>query len=440
MIPQFTLHNSLVNLAASLRDGSLDVFDYLDQLEAFFKEREPDVLAFVPENGRFSRLRTQALALLKQYPDVNGRPPLFCVPIGVKDIFHVDGFTTRAGSKLPPELFQGREADSVTALRNAGALILGKTITTEFAYFGAGATRNPHNAEHTPGGSSSGSAAAVGAGMAALTLGTQTIGSVNRPAAFCGAVGYKPSYDRIPKTGVLPLSPSVDHVGLFAQTAVSAQTAAQLMVNYWQSASPSPTLTVGVPEGRYLEYADEEALTHFRATCAQLEAAGVTVKPIAAMPDFDAIAARHAYLVDAEMATIHAEWFAIHPDLYQVKTAEHYKMGKDAEAEQVGAAINGRFQLRSHLTDLMKEHGISLWLSPSAPGPAPHGLDSTGSPIMNLPWSYAGLPTITLPSGFAANGLPLGLQLTGGWYADEALFANAIAIEEKLGLATPNPY
>jgi len=435
MIPQFSLHHSLPDLAASLRDGSLDVFDYLDQLEAFFEEREPDVLAFVPENGRFSRLRTQALALLKQYPDVNDRPPLFCIPIGVKDIFHVDGFVTRAGSELPSELFQGREADSVTALRNAGALILGKTITTEFAYFGAGATRNPYNAEHTPGGSSSGSAAAVGAGMAALTLGTQTIGSVNRPAAFCGTVGYKPSYDRIPKTGVLPLSPSLDHVGVFAETAVSAQTAAQLMVKYWKPASPSSTLTVGVPEG-YLEYTDEEALTHFRTTCAQLEAAGVTIKPIAAMPDFDAIAARHAYLVDAEMATIHADWFAIHPDLYQVKTAEHIRSGENAEAEKVAAAINGRFQLRSHLTSLMNEHGISLWLSPSAPGPAPHGLDSTGSPIMNLPWSYAGLPTITLPGGFAANGLPLGLQLTGGWYADEALFAAAITIEEKLTVAT----
>lgn len=445
MIPQFPLHRSLPDLATGLRDGSLDVFDYLDQLEPFFDEREPDVLAFVPENGRlrsnrFLRLRTQALALLKQYPNPANRPPLFCVPVGVKDIFHVDGFVTRAGSNLPADLFQGAEAASVTALKNAGALILGKTITTEFAYFGAGETRNPYNREHTPGGSSSGSAAAVGAGMAALTLGTQTIGSINRPAAFCGAVGYKPSYGRIAKTGVLPLSASTDHVGLFAKTAVSAQFAAQLMVNYWQPTSPSPALTVGVPEGRYLEHADDESLAHFRATCAKLQAAGVTVKPIAAMPDFDTIAARHAYLVDAEMATIHADWFAIYPDLYQPKTAEHIQMGENAEVKKVGAAINGRFQLRTHLTDLMAQHGITLWLSPSAVGPAPHGLDGTGSPIMNLPWSYAGLPTITLPSGFAANGLPLGLQLAGGWYADEALFTDAIVIEDQLGLATPTPY
>ncbi len=169
----------------------------LDRVEALFAEREPEVRAFLPEEGRFDRLRREAAALEARWPDPERRPPLFGVLAGVKDIFHVDGFETGGGSRLPPEVLRGPEAASVTTLRAAGALILGKAVSTEFAYFAPGPTRNPWNPEHTPGGSSSGSAAAVGAGLAPLALGTQTIGSIIRPAAFCGAVGYKPSYERI---------------------------------------------------------------------------------------------------------------------------------------------------------------------------------------------------------------------------------------------------
>ncbi len=141
------------------------------------------------------------------------RPPLFGIPIGIKDIFHVNGFSTHAGSRLPPKQLMGEEAKCVSDLKKAGALILGKTVTTEFAYFEPGPTMNPHNPNHTPGGSSSGSAAAVAAGLCPLALGSQTIGSIIRPASFCGVVGYKPSYDRISRDGVIPVSPSLDHIG-----------------------------------------------------------------------------------------------------------------------------------------------------------------------------------------------------------------------------------
>jgi Asp-tRNA(Asn)/Glu-tRNA(Gln) amidotransferase A subunit family amidase len=137
-----------------------ELLDYLDRFEEHFNAREPEVLAFLPEEGRFDRLRREARALLDRYPRPAARPALFGVPVGVKDIFHVEGFITRAGSRLPPELFQGAEAESVTLLKNAGALITGKTASTEFAYFAPGPTRNPHNLDHTPGGSSSGSAGA----------------------------------------------------------------------------------------------------------------------------------------------------------------------------------------------------------------------------------------------------------------------------------------
>ncbi|MEK7328196.1 MAG: amidase, partial [Chloroflexota bacterium] len=209
---------NLVELASALRTGELLITNYLDHLKDQFDLRESSILAFVPEEGRFGRLYREAEELLRRYPQPETRPPLFGIPVGIKDIFHVAGFATRAGSKLPPELLQGLEAESITALKKAGALIMGKTVTTEFAYFGPGPTRNPHNPDHTPGGSSSGSAAAVAAGMCQLALGTQTIGSIVRPASFCGVVGYKPTYDRVSRAGVIPLSPSLDHIGPFART------------------------------------------------------------------------------------------------------------------------------------------------------------------------------------------------------------------------------
>ena len=170
----------LLSLANSLRSGELSFDEYLGQLEVQFSLWESEVKAFLPEVGRFDRLRRQALGLMERYPHPINRPPLFGLPLGVKDIFHVDGFTTRAGSKIPPEELKGREAQSVTRLKEAGALIAGKSVTTEFAYFAPGPTHNPHNLDHTPGGSSSGSAAAVAAGLCPIALGTQTIGSIIR--------------------------------------------------------------------------------------------------------------------------------------------------------------------------------------------------------------------------------------------------------------------
>ena len=164
---------------------------YFEQLEVNFDARESDLRAFLPEEHRFSRLRDEYRALEKRYPDPEARPPLFGLPVGVKDIFHADGFETHAGSKLPADRLAGEQASSVTLLKDAGALVLGKTVTTEFAYFAPGPTRNPYNTDHTPGGSSSGSAAGVAAGLAPIAFGTQTVGSINRPAAFCGVVGFQ---------------------------------------------------------------------------------------------------------------------------------------------------------------------------------------------------------------------------------------------------------
>jgi len=426
------LNLSLAALINRLQSGELPLLDYLDELEAHFVAREPEVLAFVPEDGRFARLRRAAQALLQTYPDPANRPPLFGAPVGVKDIFHVDGFPTRGGSQLPPEALGGDEADCVTAVRRAGALILGKTVTTEFAYFAPGPTRNPHNPAHTPGGSSSGSAAAVAARLCPLAFGTQTIGSVNRPASFCGVFGYKPSYGRISKAGVIPLSGSLDHVGFFTRQTAGAEIAAGLLCQHWQTVAAERRPVLGIPAGPYLENASSEMLAHYRAICDQLAAAGFALKPIPVMRDFEEIRARHNLIVAAEAARVHADWFARFGDRYHAKTAELIQRGQSVTDAELAAAVGGRPLLRQQFTALMDAYGLDAWITPAAPGPAPKGLDSTGDPVMNLPWTHAGLPAVTLPSGFAANGLPLGVQLVGRWYGDEALLGWAAEVDIKL--------
>ena len=424
---------SVTKLVNSLTTGELDLFDYLDQLEAHFVAREPEVLAFVAEEGdHFQRLRQDAKQLLAMYPDPDKRPSLFGVPIAVKDIFHVDGFTTQAGSKLPAHILQGEEAPCVTALREAGALILGKAVTTEFAYFGPGPTRNPHNAEHTPGGSSSGSAAAVGANLVPFAFGTQTIGSVNRPAAFCGVVGYKPSYNRISKKNVLPLSESLDHVGGFTVDVTSMELVAGQLCQHWQWVVAERKPVLGIPEGPYLDRASDEGRKHFRRIARQLHDAGFAVKSVHMMADFDKIYDRHNLIVAAEAAQFHKAWYEEYQALYHPKTAELIERGLKVSDKKLDNAIAGREKLRHQISKAMEQNGIDLWLSPPAPGAAPQGLDSTGDPVMNLPWTHAGLPTLTLPAGNNEAGLPLGLQLTGRWYGDEAMLSFAHQIEDLL--------
>ena len=426
------LPTSLLALSAALRSGQLPLMRFIDLLEARFERREPEVLAFIPEPGRFARLRQEAQALLAQYPDAGQRPLLFGVPVGIKDIFHVAGFSTRAGSSLPEAELQGSEAPSVTALRDAGALILGKSVTTEFAYFAPGPTRNPHNPGHTPGGSSSGSAAAVGAGLCYLALGTQTIGSVNRPASFCGVAGYKPSYNRISKEGVIPVSEAADHVGVFTPRVADVAPVAALLCRGWNETVSGSRPVLGIPSGPYLARASAEGRAHFELTCRRLDMAGFAIKTVPAMADFAQIYERHNLMVAAEAAQVHATWYAKYGGDYHAKTAELIERGQEVPAEQLQAARQGREVLRRQLTGLMDENGLDLWLSPSAVGPAPEGLDSTGDPVMNLPWTHAGLPTVTVPSGVNQAGLPLGLQVTGRWYDDEQMLAWSESLEETL--------
>jgi Asp-tRNA(Asn)/Glu-tRNA(Gln) amidotransferase A subunit family amidase len=415
---------SLLETTAALHAGELDLLVYINQLCDLIDASEPSIQALLPETGRRARLLHEAQELQMRFPDPTSRPPLFGIPVGIKDIFRVDGFPTRAGSQLPVELFNGPESDCVRTLRSVGALILGKTVTTEFAYFEPGPTRNPRNIAYSPGGSSSGSAAAVAAGFCPLAIGTQTIGSTIRPAAFCGTVGFKSSYGRIPMTGGILCSETFDHVGIFTSDVAGMQLAASQVCQNWGRVElqiPGDLPTLGVPDGPYLEQASAEGLAAFEHQLSLLKKAGYALRHVKALEEIDTINRRHSRLVFAEMADVHSEWFTHYESLYRPRTASAIREGQEVSAEELSVLRDSPTKLRTELETLMEQAGIDVWVCPSAPGPAPEGITSTGSPLMNLPWTHAGMPAISLPAGYAANGLPLGLQCVGAFMADESL-------------------
>ena len=421
------------SLIEDLRAGDLLLPDFLAEVEARFASQETSIHAFLPEEDRFARLQRDADALLSDYPDLSDRPRVFGALVGVKDIFHAEGFLTEAGSRLPGDALQGEEAESVTRLKQAGALILGKTVTTEFAYFSPGPTRNPHNLEHTPGGSSSGSAAAVAAGFCPLALGTQTIGSIIRPASFCGVVGVKPTYERISRAGVIPLSPSLDHVGFFTPDIETAIHAAHVLYKDWsEPTQPLRKPRLGIPEGPYLQNVSDEGTDHFEQVCRLLKSAGYEIQRIPTLSDFAEVRSRHDVILSTEAAQVHEDWFREYKELYSPKFTELIQRGQKITNDQLQNALIARDNFRAEMRRAFLDHNIDLWICPSTVGAAPKGLESTGDPVMNLPWTQAGLPAINLPAGKNQAGLPLGLQMVGNWHKDESMLLWAKNLEKVL--------
>jgi len=434
----------LAAVAAALRAGERDPAGYADHVCDRIDEHDPEIRSFRTECDRHERVLA-AVRDVVDCDDPGTRPPLFAVPVGVKDIVHVDGFTTRAGSALPPELFGGDDSPEATAverLREAGAMVLGKTVATEFAGFAPGLTRNPHDTDHTPGGSSSGSAAAVAAGMTPLALGTQTGGSVVRPAAFCGVVGFKPSFDRVPTDGVLTRSASVDHVGLFTQDVPGARLAAAVLCDTWEPANKSggsdtgggrpPTL--GVPDGSYLDQADPDGLAAFRAQVAALADAGYQVVRTPAFADYERVDRQHLDLTTGEVAREHEAWFAAYEPFYRTTTAETIRAGLEVSDGRLAEARAGRERTRERVHERMDAAGVDVWVCPAAPGPAPASIATTGDSVMNRPWSYAGLPSVTVPAG-RVDGLPVGLQCVGRFGSDERLLTRVGGVADILDRA-----
>ena len=424
---------SLTAQVNAARSGELPLQDLIAQTIDRLEAVNPLVRAILPDPRLRERLSSEAADIMDRWPTPSLRPPLFGTMVAVKDIFNVRRMPTRAGSAVPPESFSGREADVVARLREAGALVLGKAVTTEFAYFAPGATANPHNRAHTPGGSSSGSAAAVAAGIAPLALGSQTVGSVIRPASFCGIVGFKPSYDRIPTGGTLYYSPSVDTIGYFVSSVANASLVASSALLGWREGEDAEAQPprIGIPTGPFLDQSGPEMRAALDTAAERLREAGLAVESAMTLHDIADINARHRNMTTFEFTETHNERYAKYGAMFRPQSAELYESGLNISTADAEAGRASRIALRQRLHERMDRAGVDLWIAPSAVGPAPKGLGSTGDPAMNLPWTHAGMPVISLPFG-DVDGLPLGLSLVGRFGHDETLLGQAAMVEAAL--------
>ncbi|WP_078850001.1 amidase family protein [Streptomyces sp. NRRL F-5126] len=272
--------------------------------------------------------------------------------------------------------------------------------------------------------------------MVPLAVGTQTVGSVIRPAAYCGVAGFKPTFGRIPVDGVIANAPSFDTVGVFAPDVAGVERAAAVLCDGWQDGPPPARVPVlGIPRGPYLERADADALAAFGQHVQRLRESGYVVLDVPVMADFERVVAQLFTMNRYEVARTHAEWYARYGRLYRPETAKAIEEGRAVTRDAYERARGERAEFRARLALAMDAAGVDVWIAPSATGPAPRSLATTGSSVMCLPWSHAGLPSLTVPAGAAPCGLPLGLQCVARQGADEQLlhWAGALATVSATG-------
>jgi Asp-tRNA(Asn)/Glu-tRNA(Gln) amidotransferase A subunit family amidase len=422
--------------ARLIRDGVISSEQFVEACLARVRETDEQVQAWAFLDPDHALAQARAADEWR----LSGRPTgsLHGVPVGIKDIFDTADMPTENGSVLHLGRTPSHDATVVAMLRGAGAVIMGKTVTTEFAYFGPGKTRNPHNPEHTPGGSSSGSAAAVAAGMVPLALGSQTNGSVIRPAAFCGVLGFKPTYGLIPRHGILTLSRTLDHVGLFARTVEDIALLAEQLVGYDErdpDTRPRPRIPfvrVAAEEPPlppmfafvktpYWERADEETKEGFAELIEQL---GDRVEEIELFPSATEAWQWHRTIMEAEMAAnLEREWEKGRDRLSEALRAQ-LERGREVRAVEYLRAVARSRPLHESFVELFEQRYDAI-LTPAALGTAPKGLASTGDPSFCTLWTLCGMPAVSLPLLQSTNGLPLGVQLVGPRDGDARLLRTA---------------
>jgi len=417
---------SALDLARRIEAGALTPAAVIDLCAKAIAAREAEVGAFtaldVDSTRRAAETNADALAAL----------PLRGLPVGIKDIFDTADFPTEYGSAIYQGYRPRADASVVALVRRAGGLIPGKTVTTEFAHQQPGKTCNPHNPAHTPGGSSSGSAAAVGAGMLPVALGTQTGGSVVRPAAYCGVAGFKPSYRLFPTVGMKCFSWTLDTVGVFAAGVADVAFAAgaisgrDLRVDGAQPATPRIALLRSSISAE--ASADMQAAVDTAARAAA--AAGAEVEAMTLPPSLEAAWQAHPTIQDYEAWRAFA-WEHDHQrDGLSAKLRDLLARGATITPGAYDAARRTTKQARGALAEIFAR--VDAILSPSAPGAAPVTLDSTGSPNFNRLWTLMGTPAVNVPGLADASGLPLGVQIVGRFGRDRATLEAALFVETAL--------
>lgn len=372
-----------------------------------------------------------------------GKPmgALHGLPVGIKDIVDTADYPTERGTVLHRGRRPERDATLVSLLKEAGAIILGKTVSTELAVYSPGKTRNPHNPEHTPGGSSSGSAAAVSAAMVPFAVGTQTNGSVIRPASYCGVYGFKPSFARISRHGVLTQSPPLDTIGVFARSLDDLAMIADVLMRFdAQDEAMTPvappligsTLAEEIPANPHFAFVrtpvwdQVEAITKdgFRELIEEVnERQEKTVDILDLPPAFDELHEDHRKVMEADLARNFADEYSRGKDDLSAVLREMIERGQRVSDSDYEKAITRQADYDALLQEILDEYDAIL--TPATPGPAPAGIEATGSPVMNTIWTFCGTPALSVPLLQSPEGLPVGVQVVGARDDDARLFRTA---------------
>jgi Asp-tRNA(Asn)/Glu-tRNA(Gln) amidotransferase A subunit family amidase len=429
--------------ARLIRDGVISSAEFVEACLTRIRQVDDKIQAWAFLDPDYVRQQARALDQLRLEGKAIG--PLHGVPVAIKDIFDTADMPTKNGSVLCAGRTPSRDATVVSLLRAAGAVVMGKTVTTEFAYFSPGKTRNPHNAEHTPGGSSSGSAAAVAANMVPLAVGSQTNGSTIRPAAYCGVIGFKPSHGLISRHRVSPLSRTLDHVGLFARSIDDIALLAEQLITYDENDPDTrprariPLATVAAEEPPLppmfafiktpmWERADDETKEGFGEIVEQL---GAQVEEVELFPSASDAWQWHQTIMSAEMAANLAREWESGRERMSEQLRRQIEEGRAVSAFDYQRALKQIDPIHDSFVELFEQRYDAI-LTASAPSAAPKGLASTGDPAFCTLWTLCGMPCITLPLLESAGGLPIGVQLVGPRSGDAKLLRTARWLAAKM--------
>ncbi|MCF3935915.1 amidase [Acuticoccus sp. M5D2P5] len=436
---------SAVELAERIAAGALSAREMVEACLTRIAERDGEIHAFAHLDPDYARAQADALDRHRK----SGRPlgPLHGIPIGIKDIIDTADYPTENGSPLDVGRRPKKDAALVARLRAAGAVIIGKTITTEFAFLTPGPTRNPHNTAHTPGGSSQGSAAAVADGMIPLAVGTQTAGSVIRPASFCGVVAAKPSYGAVSMTGALTICEPFDTAGIFATTLEDAALILDAMFGFDPSdartrPAPAPRLLAAVRSAPPLtpQFAIVKGPTWSAAEPALEGLLGEIAETLGDAADFvdlpdafDNMAPAHWRIMVTNFARNLSHYVARDPSGVSQRMRDAIAEGAETSAVDYMSALDWKAALASGLDRVFDRYDAII--TPAAPGEAPEGHGSTGNSAFNQLWTFVGAPAITLPVAKGPKGLPIGIQIVGRPGEDARLFRTARWLQDRLAEA-----
>ena len=436
-----SIKTSAVEMVQSIKKGEISseelVKNYIEQIKK--KEKDVEAFQFFDEELVLAQAKKlDALHQAGQHGDLHG------IPVGVKDIFDTIDMPTEDGTEIHKKNPSLNDCTVVSKLKQAGAIIMGKTVTTELAYYSPGKTKNPHDLSRTPGGSSSGSAAAVASHMVPLAIGSQTNGSVIRPASYCGVVGYKPTKGLISRHLVMQISRTLDHVGVFANSIEDAALISEQLVGHDKqdpdtSLNPKPKLLnasrqkppmepllayIKLP---FMDRLDKDAAEGFVEIKDELKG---KIDEIELPKGFGKIPEWHKIIMESDMASSFSEEYKKSKNKLSGKILEAIERGMKYTSIEYNNALSQIDVANAYFKQFF--HDYDAIITPAANGEAPKDLESTGDPIFSTVWTYCGMPSISLPLLHGKNKLPVGVQLVSSLFDDERLFRNASWLKKKL--------